>query len=192
MKNLKLSTKLLLLTAILSLFLAITGYVGWSRMAELDANTTRIGNKSYPRAILATDARTTLLSMIRAQKNCIISTDDKASNDFADASERLAEELSSIAEQLSREVDTGSLRDAVSKLIKINKECLSYGRMNTTVKANALLKLEILPALERIAQIDKRTGSQDTASNGPSSELASLSFSMMELFSKLAIHVATD
>ena len=160
MKNLKLSLKLLLLSLVLSSFLLLTSWVGWSRLSLLDSNTDKLANKVFSQVIAAADIRSQLYAMIRHQKNAVLSSDDDKSKEFALKSELTSVELVNLVQRFEGQVEASNLKlkaqtlkETVEKLTKLNSECLSFAKMNTTSKANTILTKKIGPSLEKIGQI---------------------------------------
>ena len=160
MKNLKLSIKLILLSLVLSSFLLVTGWVGWSRLSLLDSNTDKLAKKVFSQVIAAADIRSQLYAMIRHQKNAVLTNDDDKSKEFALKSELASVELIDLVQRFEGQVEASNLtlkaktlKDTVEKLNKLNSECLSFAKMNSTVKANTILTKKIGPSLEKIGQI---------------------------------------
>jgi methyl-accepting chemotaxis protein len=198
MKNLKLSIKLLLLTVVMSIFLLITGYVGWTGLSALNDNSSKIGMESVPRVVIAADIRKELFNMIRFQKNAVLTNDDQLSDDFADKSSQAGQRLLTLVREFSQKDPSSALLKNTEELIEINEKCLKYARMNSTVRASGILKSKILPAMQRIGTIastassaSDAVGVADVRATSESGNLATIKQSTLQLFATLAIHVAT-
>lgn len=202
MKNLKLSHKLVLLTLILCTFLVITAYVGWTSLRFLNSNTSKLGRKTFAQLVSTADIRAELFTMVRAQKNAVLSSDDKDAEAFASASEDSATRLKSLIASLRTELMTTSLNASAQELSKnteilmgVNKSCIETARQNTNVKANELLTGKILTNIELLSQaVDKSFNNQkglgetDARPNLESQKLPGLA---KDLFASLVLHVRT-
>ena len=201
MKNLKLSSKLILLTLILCLFLAITGYVGWASLRILNSNTIVLGQKTFSHLVATDDIRAELFNMIRAQKNAVLSNKDDESNKFATQSEEAAIKLKSLVSSLQSDLMTTRLNqnskdlsDNLSSLIMLNKQCLDMARLNTNVKAEELLTGKFMSNIELLSQAADK--SMSAAKNDISEirvgiESLRLSSLAKDLFASLMLHIRT-
>ena len=86
MKNLKLGTKMLLLTAFVAATVAGIAWVGLYRLGTLNTALQDMVNRTLAKVNLASRIRAELLDAVRLQKNTIISGDDKTSTEFANGS----------------------------------------------------------------------------------------------------------
>lgn len=202
MKNLKLSNKLVVLTLILCSFLAITAYVGWAGLRILNSNTYKLGKESFAHLVATADIRGELFTMIRAQKNAVLSSDDKKSEVFANASEAAASRLKTLVVALRAELMTTPLNASVQelsknveKLIEINESCLVSARLNTIIKADELLTSKILANVELLSQaVDKSLNTQKVPQDSdsrPNLETQKLVGLAKDMFASLVLHVRT-
>ncbi len=201
MKNLSLRTKLLILSLILSSFLLFTGWVGWSRLSQLNRKTEELGTVVINRMKASAEIRMQLFAMVRNQKNAVMTTDDEETEGFADQSELAAREFVNLVSEFERVATTDDerrdfafLKLSAEKLVAVNTECIKYARMNTTAKAKSMLLKKITPAMERIALlVDQST--QAAAVDSLASDSVSNSLKLLRLthqvWSAMVMHVAT-
>ena len=164
MKNLKLSTKLILLTSILSVFLLLTGWVGQTRLSTLNQNNEVWSKETITKVVAAADVRSKLFEVIRSQKNAVLARSDSESAEFAVTSEAAAKDLRRLVEGLDNALTTPNAKDLAARLLDnvdvlsgLNKQCLELTKQNTSIQANAILKKKIIPAVERIVEIADRS-----------------------------------
>ena len=202
MKNLKLSIKLILLSLVLSSFLLLTGWVGWSRLSMLNSNTEKLAKKTIAQMITTADIRSQFFLMIRYQKNAVLSVDDEKSREFAMKSELASVELVNLVQQLEGQAEASNmalkakaLRDAVEKMSKLNSECLNFAKINSTAKANVILSKKIGPSIEKIGQIAvQSTSAAPLPSDGaarPASRPEEILRAAQIAFNALVQHVST-
>ena len=202
MKNLKLSNKLVLLTLILCTFLVITAYVGWASLRILNSNTNTLGKKSFAHLVATADIRGELFAMVRAQKNAVLSSDDKESDSFASTSEIAANKLKTLVASLRAELMTTPLNGSaqelsknVETLIGINKSCVESARLNTNTKADELLIGKLLASIELLSQaVDKSLSTQKVpleSDSRPNLETQKLLGLAKDMFASLALHIRT-
>lgn len=202
MKNLKLSIKLILLSLVLSSFLLLTAWVGWSRLSMLNSNTEKLGKKTIAQMITTADIRSQFFLMIRYQKNAVLSSDDEQTREFAVKCELASVELVNLVQQLEGQVEASNmalkakaLKDAVEKLSKLNAECLNFAKSNTTAKANVILSKKIGPSIEKIGQIAiQSTSATPMPSDGaarPASRPEEILRAAQMAFNALVQHVST-
>ncbi|MEQ1826145.1 MAG: methyl-accepting chemotaxis protein [Pirellula sp.] len=196
MRNLKLSHKLILLSLILSGFLLLTGWVGWTRLSLLKGNTNEIATRIFARLLHAAEIRSHLFVMIRNQKNAVMTNSDEESKLFADRSEAASTELLNELNRFERD-SAGTeflgkisvLRRNVEGLVTLNTNCLNYAKMNSTVKANTILTKKIMSSLERITDLIEQSEKSEGARSG-SSRIELLRVGQ-QLFGALLVHVNT-
>ncbi|HUP82457.1 MAG TPA: MCP four helix bundle domain-containing protein, partial [Pirellula sp.] len=146
MNDFKISTKLILLTSILSGFLLLTGWVGQSRLSTLNGNNESFSNDIIEKLVKVADIQRKLVDVIRTQKNAVLTSTESASNEFAASSETAAKELKKGVGALELSLTAPSAKDLSAKLIEqvddfaaINKQCLDFRRQNTAdSKAEAI------------------------------------------------------
>ncbi len=146
MNDLKISTKLILLTSILSGFLLLTGWVGQSRLSTLNGNNESFSNDIIEKFVKVADIQRKLVEVIRSQKNAVLASTDSASNEFASSGETAAKELKKGVGALELSLTAPSAKDLSAKLIEEvddfsakNKQCLDLARQNTAdSKAEAI------------------------------------------------------
>ena len=164
MKNIKLSTKLFLLSLVLSLFLLLTGWVGWSSLSRLHTNANELGTKIITRLNTASDIRAKLFVMIRNQKNAVITNNEMDIKDYVNNSESAARNLSDLAQKLVSELkmtdlalDAGSLKQSIETLVKANQECLSLAKSDNAAKTHEKFSKELIPAIEKIILLAEKS-----------------------------------
>ncbi len=138
MKNLKLSTKLILLTSILSGFLLLTGWVGQSRLSTLNRNNEIWSKQTITKVVAAAEVRSKLFEVIRSQKNAVLASTDSESAEFAVASEAAARDLRRLVEGLDNALTAPTAKDLAARLLDnvdvltgLNKQCLELAKENT-------------------------------------------------------------
>lgn len=166
MKNVKLRMKMLLLTAILVVTVVGVAWVGVDRLGTLNAAVQEMADRTLRKVMLNSQIREELLAAVRQQKNCVLSPDEKASNEYAKASaaamlnaERLLLELQKLCALDKHDEETAALTelsDQVRRFTPMNKECLDLGVQNTNLKANDLCRDEVKGAVERILALTDR------------------------------------
>ena len=166
MKNLKLGTKMMLLTAILALTAGGVASVGLYRLGSLNTALQDMVNRTLAKVNLAARIRAEMLDAVRLQKNTIISGDDKMSTEFANASkaaianvERLFLDLEKRCAADMNEEEAAAindLNDNLRRFIPVNQQCLDLGVLNTNVKATNLCWHEVKNQIDQfVALADK-------------------------------------
>jgi methyl-accepting chemotaxis protein len=160
MNNLKLRTKMLLLTAILAVTAAGVAWVGLYRLGTLNATVQDMVSRTLAKVNLASRIRAELLDAVRLQKNTIISRDDKLSTEFANGSkaavanaERMFQDLQKLcAADINDEESTAinDLNDKIRRFLPINQQCLDLGVLNTNVKAANLCWHEVKNLIDQL------------------------------------------
>ena len=166
MKNVNLKVKMLLLTAILIVTVVGVAWVGVNRLGTLNAAVQNMVDHTLRKVTLTSQLRADLLLAVRQQKNCVLSPDDKASSEFAKASEAAmlsAEkqllELQNLGASQKRDDEAAALTEMANQFRQftaMNKECLDLGVQNTTSKANDLHRDEVKVAVEQILALTDR------------------------------------
>jgi methyl-accepting chemotaxis protein len=160
MNNLKLRTKMLLLTAILAVTAAGVAWVGLYRLGTLNATVQDMVNRTLPKVNLASRIRAELLDAVRLQKNTIISRDDKLSTEFANGSkaavanvERMFLDLQKLCAADINDEESAAindLNDKIRRFLPINQQCLELGVLNTNVKAANLCWHEVKNLIDQL------------------------------------------
>lgn len=153
MKNLKLSRKLVLLTAILSAFLVLNGWVGWTRLAALNQTTQRLGTQTFATTHLANDVRSELFTMSRMTLNAVAAQSADDFKPFADASTASAAAITAATLDIRGNVtdptlktSVGALQRNIETLIGINNECLQLAQTQSVDSSNAKLESVVAKA----------------------------------------------
>jgi hypothetical protein len=76
-----------ILTAIAAVTVFIVAWVGVSQLQRLNTTVEDIVNRTFSKVNLANEIRFEFMLSVRDQKNAVLSTDDKASTEYAKASE---------------------------------------------------------------------------------------------------------
>lgn len=162
MNNLKLNTKLLLLTILLLSITVLIAWIGASRLRVLDAKVQQLGDQTIRKTIAAGDMRAKLLLAILAQKNAILATTDQGSLKDAEASRKWMSEVSQDLRSLSTLVSDaseqdllGTFREAYEELGKVNEECLVLAVQNTNLKGANELYGRTHESVKRILEVLK-------------------------------------
>jgi methyl-accepting chemotaxis protein len=160
MNNLKLGPKMALLAAILLVTAAGVAWVGVYRLESLNDTVQEMVNKTLRKVGLTSRIRAELLSAVRQQKNCVLSSDDKSSLEFANASkaamanvERTTQDLQKLcAPDNDDEVSAAlaELNETAGAFAASNQQCLDLGVQNTNVKATKLCWGDFKSLLEQI------------------------------------------
>lgn len=179
MKNVKLKVKMLLLTAILVVTVVGVAWVGVDRLGTLNAAVQEMADRTLRKVTLNSQIRAELLAAVRQQKNCVISSDDKASSEFAKASEaamlnseKLLVELQKLCALDKRDEETAALTelsDQVQRFTKMNKECLDLGVQNANSKASDLCRDDVKSAVDRILALSDRMIVEEQRESGKDS-----------------------
>ena len=202
MKNVKLRVKMLLLTAILIVTVVGVAWVGVNRLGTLNAAVQEMADRTLRKVALNSQIRAEVLAAVRQQKNCVISSDDKESSEFAKSSaaamlnaEKLLLELQKVCALEKRDEETtllAELSDQVRRFAAMNKECLDLGVQNTNAKANALCRDEIKNALERILALTDRMTTEEPRELRRSSAAYAVAKSALMLQWTLKQHIDTS
>ncbi|WP_010583851.1 methyl-accepting chemotaxis protein [Schlesneria paludicola] len=161
MKNLKLTTKLLLLTMILMTSVVVVAYVAIHRISFFSLQIRQIVESTIVKSKLTSEIHVKFLSSVRAQKNAVLSTDDDTSKSFAAISRSELVEAHSLLDELREVVakdrlagqakgveDVGKSLDVAEK---VNNTILDLAIENTNNKAKKLLSSEVQRQLDLLA-----------------------------------------
>jgi methyl-accepting chemotaxis protein len=160
-KNLKLASKMLLLTTILIASNMVVAYVAVNRIFTVNAQVRQLVDSTIAKASRAADMHVKFLTSVRAQKNAVLAPDDEASKGFASTSRTTMTESRDFADRLKdligKDRVEGQLAaiDAVIKALdsaeKLNSTILDLASQNTNVKARRILSGEVLRQIEVLA-----------------------------------------
>ena len=148
MKNIRITTKLQVLTLIMIISTALIGGGGYLSLTQLQGAVDQLAGTTVKKLLATESAQKQTLIAIRGQKNAVLATTDKDSKDFADKSRaalKLAadefKELDSLMAKGSED-EKNLLQKAKATFdgfVSVNAECLTLAEANTNLKANALL-----------------------------------------------------
>jgi methyl-accepting chemotaxis protein len=216
MNDLKLGTKMLLLTAILAVTAAGVAWVGLYRLGTLNTAVQNMVDRTLAKVNLAARIRAELLAAVRQQKNTVISPDDKSSTEYANASkaavanvERMILDLQKLCDADRNDEESDALKDLNEKLhgfIPNNQQCLDLGMLNTNVKAANLCWREVKNVVDQmVALADKvmsdaenppAPGDPTKAGAGDASRRRKLAYEMAKtallLHRTLRLHIETN
>ncbi len=154
---------MLLLTTILATTAAGVAWVGLYRLGTLNSAVQDMVNRTLAKVNLAARIRAELLAAVRAQKNTVISPDDKSSSEFANASkaavanvERLIQDLQKVAAPDKNDEEAEALTDLSDKFHKFipsNAQCIELGMQNTNVKAANLCWGEVKTVIDQVVAL---------------------------------------
>lgn len=178
MGNLKLATKLFILSFALAATTLIVAWVGYSQLGVLNGYVQELGEEIIPELKLVSDSRAYLLMSIRAQKNAVLAPDDVSSKKFVEESRRTLldakksnkDAAALIPREERDEKDASNLVDkTLDEFMKINDELLDLAAQNTTLKAAAIVYEQLPdPAASIVAATDAAVA--EAASANPTSE----------------------
>jgi len=180
MNNLKLGLKMLLLTVILVVTAAGVAWVGVYRLESLNAAVQEMVTKTLRKVVLTSEIRSEMLLAVRQQKNCVISSDDKSSTEFANASKAAVENGERMIQDLQRlcatDKDTeegralADLNEKVRGFASSNQQCLDFGVQNTNAKATKLCFGTFKSLVEQILALSDKVMSE-AEPNPPAGDL---------------------
>lgn len=154
MKNFKLASKMLLLTAILMVSVLAVAYVALNRLSAVDNQVRQLVDSTFRKVSMNSELYVKFLVSVRAQKNSVLSPDDETSKAYALASRTSLTEARDIADKLKELINKShneaqpaaidSLRKALESTEIVHNNVLDLSTQNTNVKARRLLYGEIL------------------------------------------------
>ena len=171
MRNLRLASKMLVLTIILISTLLVVALVALNRMAAVNAQVKNLVEQTLRKKSTATQLQIGLLSSVRAQKNAILAPDDAKSIEYANLSrkdydgvrtqyDKLREGLSANANERQSTVIERLGRD-LEAFQKVNQETLDLSVLNTTIKGREVIINSVVPdvlsLLERLQEWGKKS-----------------------------------
>jgi methyl-accepting chemotaxis protein len=152
-KNLTLATKIGILVAVLVLTILAVALVGVNELAQVNDHLRKIVEVNGKAVETASELRLELLAAVRAEKNCVISPDDKQSADFANQSREHAANVNKLRVEVSRLISSDPASTERQELDEFNsswrkyqeaqKEVLRLGMLNTNPKAAALINGDV-------------------------------------------------
>ena len=161
MKNLKLATKMLLLTTILMTSVLVVAYVAVNRLSTVNAQIRQLVDSTMTKAARSNEAHVKFLASVRAQKNSVLSPEDEGSKAYATASRTAMTEARDLVEKLKemagKDRVEGQLSavEALSKALenaeRIHNTLLDLASQNTNVKARRLLSSDVQRQVEVLA-----------------------------------------
>ena len=107
---------LILMTVVLSAFLILNGWVGWTRLASLNERTQRLGTQTFSAASLASDVRSELLTMARMTQNALAADSAEEVKPFAEASAASADAIAAATQEILTDVTDPGLRTSIGAL----------------------------------------------------------------------------
>jgi methyl-accepting chemotaxis protein len=154
-KNLKLSVKVAILVAVLLITVAVVAVVGVVQLTRLDARFDQMANTTSRAVWLSGDARIELLTVVRNEKNAILTTDKIKATEFAEQARQGIARLKEISNQMESLVgsNTGSPEGrAISELGRANDdfekndvELLALAVLKSNVQATHIIFDELYP-----------------------------------------------
>jgi methyl-accepting chemotaxis protein len=155
MKNLRLGSKLLILTVSLLIVAVLISWAGVSRLRLLDVKVRQLGGETLQKIVIIGDVRAMLLTAVRHQKNAVMAPTDEDSVKYAEDSRRTTSDAASqiriLRARAADPAESGfidTLESTVEDFRKINDECLELATLNTILKATRELYNRSLSALE--------------------------------------------
>lgn len=185
MKNLKLATKMFVLTVILMAAVLAVAYVAYARLTLVNAQIGQLVDRTLQKGNVASQLQIQILSSIRSQKNAILSATDEKSKEFAAESRASLAEARVVFDKLKTlvaadSVDgqvsaTDTLGEAIDDFHKVNNEVLDLAVQNTNVKARQLLVGDLQKQIDILATRFQSWAEQVASKANPSAaELARL------------------
>ncbi|WP_165220032.1 HAMP domain-containing methyl-accepting chemotaxis protein [Aquisphaera insulae] len=153
MTNLKLSHKMLILSAILMGSMLAVGLGAASRLANINTQIRGLVDRTFAKREALAEVQTRLLECLRAQKNAVIAPDDESSKAFAAASRSYLAGVKTAMERLggltaaehedAESAATDALGNAIDAFASVNAETLDLAVQNTHPKAKRILKTDL-------------------------------------------------
>ena len=153
MKNLNLATKIGILVGVLVATALAIAVVGVWELSEVNGHLGRLVEVNGKAIEIASQLRIEVLGAVRAEKNAVISPEDKQSVEFANQSREHTKAASNLRDQLSHIISTDPASPERQQLDEFNrswekyqeaqKELLRLAVLNTNPKAAALVNSDI-------------------------------------------------
>jgi methyl-accepting chemotaxis protein len=176
MNNLKVGTKLTLLTAILIGSLVFLGILAVTQLSAQNQRIQEIGSRDFVNNQRISDAHIAFQSAIRFQKNAVLAPTVKQSETFAASSRKAIAKFESIAQDLDASSDSRSeaairnLIDVFGQFKEVNEECLDLAVLNTNLKGMELVNTELLEHETILADYARKQGAKLVLDELPASE----------------------
>jgi methyl-accepting chemotaxis protein len=148
MKDFKLAQKMSVLSAILMGSMLLLGLVAVYHLSDVNAQIQRLVDHTLLKREVLADLQNKLLASVRAQKNGILSQDDRESTEFVARSRSFIAEARSALERLKGQIATDLVEgesaevEAIAKALdgyaKLNADTLELAVQNTTIKERQL------------------------------------------------------
>lgn len=149
MKNFKLASKMLLLTAILMASVLAVACVALNRLSAVNVQVRQLVDSTFAKVSMNSDVYVKFLASVRAQKNAVLSPDDESSKTYSTMSRNSMTEARDVADRLKELINKDhvegqmsaidSLRKALEAAETIHNSVLDLAAQNTNVKAKKLL-----------------------------------------------------
>ena len=160
MKNLKLASKMLLLTTILIASVLVVAYVAIHRISGVSNQVRNLVDTTFAKVNRASEIHVKFLASIRAQKNAILSPEDETSRSFATTSRGFLTEardtVSTLKQLVNKNLVDGQ-SNALDEFIKtldkaeeINNTVLDLAVQNTNTKAKKILSGDLQRQIEAL------------------------------------------
>lgn len=218
MRNLPLGGKIGLVIAVQIVIMLALVWTNFRQMHLLHDKMLRAFDVAIPKRGAALRIRALLLDAIRLEKNAVLSTSDKESQEFADQSSRVLDqieeqkrELAKLIEQEAtpREQDQrNALEGHWEKFKQVHKQMMDLAVQNTNYKASRLLEEEILERMNTfrsalttlLQQVDREAAKADTdkspgrllALQKRSRQLSSALSDVQDLYRLLDAHITAS
>lgn len=204
MNNLKVGTKLLLLSAILMLSLIALGLLAVSQLAAQNQRIKEIGNRDFANSQKIAMAQEAFFLAIRSQKNSVLSPTERDSEKFAADSRKQLADYFSILDSLISTADSNSLASlteakSISKEFEQeNETCLELAVQNTNLRGTVLINTELKQQSEILMEYaqglsDKAKQPTTSESSEANQDLgAQLSATIFELYRLAILHLNTS
>lgn len=174
MKNFKLATKMLLLTAILMASVLAVAYVALNRLAAVNTQVRQLVDSTFAKVSMNSEIYVKFLVSVRAQKNAVLSPDDESSKTSATLSRNSMTEARDLADRLKELINkdpiegqvaaVDGLRKALEAAEVVHNSVLDLSLQNTNVKARKLLYGDVQRQVD-VLSARFRTWADETSSS---------------------------
>lgn len=175
MKNLKLASKMFILTTILMVAVIVVAYVAVNRLSSVNTQIRTLVDSTFAKVNELSTSHVKFLASIRAQKNAVLSPDDDISKAFADASRtaliEAGDSVARLKDLINYDHIEGQMKaveeyiKALNEAARINNLILDLATQNTNVKARRILNNDIQRQIEilstRLQAWDDETTSKE-------------------------------
>ena len=194
MKNLKLATKMFILSSILMISIIVVATVALFRLAGLSSQVSSLVDSTLAKVNLVSDVHVKFLAGVRTQKNAVLSPSDDVSKNHANASRVAMEEATELARQLKelvsksdseqQSVEVAEMINALKNAKEVNDQTLDFAVQNTNYKARQLVLTELARQIDQITT-RLRTWVDSTASGTPDQSAVARMVSLYQIQSQL-------